>query len=373
MAGIYIHIPFCVSKCSYCDFYSCTSTARLGDYIYALKKEMHARKDYLKGDSVNTIYFGGGTPSLMSPEQVSTILDEIHGIFAPEPTEVTLEANPDDLSPKYLAELACTPVNRLSIGIQSFDDGHLKLMNRRHTGAQAEKAVRDAQNAGFDNISADLIFGIPGMDDSTWERNIDRTLSLGIQHISAYHLTIEDGTRFAKMAAEGIITPVDEDASERQYEILRSKLGAAGFEHYEISNFALPGYRAKHNGSYWKGEPYLGLGPSAHSYDGDERHVCTAGVDKYIRESPRPELFETERLSPKDKYNEHIMVRLRCAEGIDLGEFGKTFGNEALEKLLSAAKKSVENGELDIKNGYLSVPVNRFLVSDRIISELFDI
>ncbi len=373
MAGLYIHIPFCASKCSYCDFYSCTSAGRLGDYADALLREMRSRRDYLAGKRVRTIYFGGGTPSLMSVGQISAILDEIYRVFAPEPEEITLEANPDDLTPGYLAALAETPINRLSVGIQSFDDGHLRLMNRRHTAEQAEKAVRDAQQAGFGNISADLIFGIPGMDDQTWKHNIDRMLSLGVQHISAYHLTIEEGTRFGKMAAKGEIAPVGDDVSERQYDILRTKLAAAGFVHYEISNFALPGRRARHNSAYWSGAPYLGLGPSAHSYNGFERHVCVADADAYIKQSPSPAIFETERLSTQDMRNEYIMVRLRCADGIELAGFRDKFGAGAEEKLLGGVRKFIGNGFLEIKNGRLYIPCEKFLVSDRIISELFDL
>lgn len=373
VAGIYIHIPFCKSKCSYCDFYSCTSTEMIGGFVDALLREMRDRRNYLAGEPVRTIYFGGGTPSLLSIGQIRSILDEIYDVLAPNPEEITLEANPDDLSPEYLTALAQTPINRLSIGIQSFDDAHLKFMNRRHTATQAENAVRNAQAAGFRNISADLIFGIPGMDDDTWEENIDKMLSLDIQHISAYHLTIEEGTRFGRLAAAGRLTPVPDDASERQYAILCEKLGKAGFEHYEISNFAIPGHRARHNGSYWKGEPYLGLGPSAHSYDGRRRDVCTADTPAYINSSPSREMFETETLTRRDMQNEYVMVRLRCAEGIDIAEFGHKFGKEKLKELQIEAQKFIENGLLEIKKGYIYVPTKRFLLSDRVISELFDI
>lgn len=373
MAGLYIHIPFCVSKCSYCDFYSCTSTANTDDFVSALRREMRARKEYLGEQPVKTIYFGGGTPSLLSISQIETIFDEIYGNFTVQPEEVTLEANPDDLSATYLADLAKTPINRLSIGIQSFDDSDLRLMNRRHTAAQAEAAIGRAQAAGFDNISADLIFGIPGMDDRTWERNINKMLSLGIQHISAYHLTIEEGTRFGRMAQRGDIKAVDEDTSERQYEMLRRMLGTAGFEHYEISNFALPGRRAIHNSSYWRGTPYLGLGPSAHSYDEHERRVCTADTDLYIRQSPSPEMFETETLTPEDMRNEYVMVHLRCATGIDVGDFKSKFGLEATDKLFHRAEKFIRDGLLRNENGHIYVPCEKFLISDRIISDLFDV
>lgn len=373
MAGIYIHIPFCKSKCSYCDFYSCTSTETIGRFVETLLCEIRCRKDYLSGETVRTIYFGGGTPSLLSIGQIRAILETINDVFAPQPEEITFEANPDDLSPEYLAMLAQTPINRLSIGIQSFDDFQLRFMNRRHTAAQAVRAVKHAQKAGFDNISADLIFGIPGMEDSTWEANIDRMLSLDIQHISAYHLTIEEGTRFGQMAAAGEISPVPDETSERQYAILCEKLDNAGFEHYEISNFALPGHRALHNSSYWRGEPYLGIGPSAHSYDGHQRDVCTADTPTYIKSIPSPDIFETETLTQQDVQNEYIMVRLRCSEGIDIDDFRHKFGEKSLEKLHFEAKKFIQSGLLEIKSGHIYVPTNRFLLSDRIICELFDI
>lgn len=372
MAGIYIHIPFCVSKCSYCDFYSCASTVRIKDFTDALIREMHARKSFLGEETVRTVYFGGGTPSLLPVSRIEAILSEISELFNVNAEEITLEANPDDLTTEYLRELAETPVNRLSIGIQSFDDAHLRLMNRRHTAEQAEKAVRDAQKAGFGNISADLIFGLPGMDDSTWEQNIDRMLGLGVQHISAYHLTIEDGTPFSRMAGRGEIRAADEETSERQYALLRKKLCGAGFGHYEISNFALPGRRAQHNSSYWQGRPYLGLGPSAHSYNGRHRSSCVPDIDRYITESPSPGIFETESLSPDDIYNEYVMVRLRCADGIDLGEFETRFGRAETEKFILKAEKFIHSGLLRNENDKLCVPSEHFLVSDRIISELFN-
>lgn len=373
MAGLYIHIPFCASKCSYCDFYSCTSLGARESFIDALVREMRARRDYLSGEPVRTLYFGGGTPSLLAPLQLSRILDEAAANFDLRPEEITLEANPDDLTPQYIEALAHTGIDRLSMGVQSFDEAHLRLMNRRHTGEQAAKAVGNAQRTGFDNISADLIFGIPGMSLRQWRDNIERMLSLGVQHISAYHLSIEEGTPFAAMARRGEIAPAGEEASVEQYHLLRGMLTEAGYEHYEISNFALPGYRARHNSSYWRGIPYLGLGPSAHSYDGSRRQWCTADAERYITGSPSAELFHTERLSSEELYNEYIMVRLRCAEGVELADLERKFGPEAAEKFESDTKIFISGGKMQNKEGHISVLPESFLVSDRIISHLFNV
>ena len=373
MAGLYLHIPFCVSKCFYCDFYSCTLLDKRSAFIEAMLREMYSRRDYLNGETIRTIYFGGGTPSLLSSEQISRLLDAIRATFDLKLEEVTLEANPDDITPAYLAALSDTGINRLSIGIQSFDDHDLRLMNRRHTSSQAIEAIRQAQKHGFDNISGDLIFGIPGMNEERWRYNIGQMLSLGIQHISAYHLSIEEGTPFASMVQRGSISPVDEDTSEREYNILCEMLGDAGYEHYEISNFALPGYRARHNSAYWQGIPYLGLGPSAHSYNGTQRQWCVADTERYISESPSSELFDSEYLTPDDIYNEYIMVRLRCADGIELADMENKFGREIMDEFYDKAKKLISSGLMQNKDGHISVIPERFLISDRIISYLFNV
>jgi oxygen-independent coproporphyrinogen-3 oxidase len=372
MAGLYMHIPFCANKCSYCDFYSCTLLHRRDAFVEALLGEMRERKDYLCGEPLRTIYIGGGTPSLLSPEQIGRILGAVGDNFDVQAEEITLEANPDDLTAGDLAALAETPIDRLSIGVQSFVDGHLRLMNRRHTAAQAVKAIRMAQEAGFGNISADLIFGVPGMRHDEWEHNIDTMLSLGVQHISAYHLTIEEGTPMAAMAARGEISPVDEGVSERQYHTLRRKLAVAGFEHYEISNFALPGFRARHNSSYWAGEPYLGLGPAAHSYDGRERRWCIPDAERYIAETTSEGLYEAEILGPRELYNEYVMVRLRTAEGVDSVEMERKFGNETASKFVRTAEKFLLSGALRAKNSRIFIPEEEFLVSDHIISDFFE-
>jgi oxygen-independent coproporphyrinogen-3 oxidase len=354
MAGLYIHIPFCERKCAYCDFYSIA--APVAGYIDALKREMTARRHsslFALHPSLSTIYVGGGTPSLLAPGELQGLLDHAATLWdCSALREVTLEANPEDLTDDYLSRLAATGFNRLSVGIQSFDDGLLSLMNRRHSAARARDAVRAAQRVGFDNISIDLIWGIPGMTAAQWSHSLDEAIALGVQHISAYHLTIEPGTAFGRMA----LKPVVEAESERQFATLRKKLGDAGFEHYEISNFALPGRRAIHNSAYWSGEPYLGVGPSAHSFDGDRRREWVVGDLKKYLTAPA---YEGETLSDTDIRNERIMTALRTAGGIASGEL-----QDGVDKLLA-------DGLLVRRGDHVAIPADKFLLSDYIIASLF--
>ena len=349
MSGIYIHIPFCKSRCAYCDFFSTTLLSRREAYVDALCKEAKRRLSTLP--SISTIYFGGGTPSLLSPDQIARILQTID---AQQAIEVTLEANPGDLTPDYLRAVREAGVNRLSIGIQSFDDEVLRLIGRRHTAAEAKAAVKAAQAAGFDNISIDLIYGIPSTiispnykqdgaapdciginfqphlhvpsplnsQLSAWEAQIEQALQLGVQHISTYCLSYEEGTRMTRMLEQGEITEVDEDTENAMYDLLVSQLKEAGFEHYEVSNFALPGYRSRHNSSYWNRTPYIGLGAGAHSYDGARtRSWNPDNLEEYIRAMERGEDAATyETLTDTDLYNERIMLGLRTAEGIAINE-----------------------------------------------------
>ena len=349
MSGIYIHIPFCKSRCAYCDFFSTTQLSRREAYVDALCKEAKRRLAILNSkrstpNPITTIYFGGGTPSLLSPDQIARIL---HTIDAPQAIEVTLEANPGDLTPDYLLAVREAGVNRLSIGIQSFDDEVLRLIGRRHTAAEAKAAVKAAQAAGFDNISIYLIYGIPSLalytpqnqsdgaawrphllDISTlnsplsaWEAQIEQALQLGVQHISTYCLSYEEGTRMTRMLAQGEINEVDEDTENAMYDLLVSQLKEAGFEHYEVSNFALPGYCSQHNSSYWNRTPYMGLGAGAHSYDGARtRSWNTDNLEEYIRAQESGQAAAGEQLTDTDLYNERIMLGLRTAEGIALNE-----------------------------------------------------
>ncbi len=400
MTGLYIHIPFCKQKCAYCDFYSRNADGGFDDkaggtsetigtappslrnqntdgglmsgFLEALMREMEFRRDAVPGRRLDTIYIGGGTPSLLSPAQLQSILDRAAELWDRTGLkEVTVEANPEDLTDEYTARLAETGFNRLSIGIQSFDDSLLRLMNRRHSAQRARDAVRTAQEAGFGNITIDLIYGIPGMTHGQWERSLDEAVGLGVQHISAYHLTIEPGTPFGHMARAGKIAAIPETESERQYETLRRKLSGAGFEHYEISNFAQPGFRAVHNSAYWSGEPYLGVGPSAHSYDGRTRSWAAADTAKYIAEAGTDAIYESETLSETDLRNEFIMTSLRRAEGIGLAEMESRFGLRVREDIAKRAAGFVKNGKLKEADGRLFIPPENFLLSDYIISTLF--
>ena len=318
---------------------------------------------------MRTRYFGGGTPTLCAPEAIAGLLDHAATLFdCTAAEETTLEANPDDLTPAYLAALRRAGVNRLSVGIQSFDDACLKLMNRRHNAAQAVEAVRSAQREGYENITVDLIFGVPGFGNDTLRRSLDSALALGVQHISAYHLTVEPGTAFGRRAARGQFAPVDEATSETEYALVHETLTGAGFEHYEVSNFALPGFRARHNAAYWHGVKYLGIGPAAHSFDGRERHWNVASVTEYIGGAPA----EAETLTDRDRFNEYVMTRLRTAEGIDLREAERLFGKERAARVLRDAEPWLKSRTLVLAAGRMAVPPARMLVSDAVIETFFE-
>lgn len=370
MAGLYIHIPFCKRKCGYCDFYSCTRLEMRPAALAALLGEMEAERDFLPARPLDTIYIGGGTPTLYTPRELQSLITRAQELWGyRHGAEITVEANPDDLTPQYLEALAATDVNRLSIGIQSFLDRDLRLMNRRHTAAQAIGAVKDAQRAGFSNISIDLIYGIPGMDGDEWRGNIDAALGLDVHHISAYHLTIEDGTPMGRAQARGEFTPVEENRSEEQYLLLHTMLAGAGYEHYEISNFARPGLRARHNSSYWSGEPYLGIGPAAHSFDGVRRRGFPRSLELYLTD--RAGNYITETLTPDDRFNEYVMTRLRTAEGVDTGRMEALFGTAALRSFEDSARKHVRTGLLVRQGARIFIPAEKFLVSDVVIADLF--
>lgn len=333
---------------------------------------MEYRRGFLPEGRLDTIYIGGGTPSLLAPEELRSLLDVAAGVWDCNGLcEVTVEANPEDLVGDYAERLAGAGFNRLSIGIQSFDDGLLRLMNRRHSAQRARDAVRSAQEAGFANLTIDLIYGIPGMSHEQWERSLGEAVEMNVQHISAYHLTIESGTVFGRMARNGKIAPIAEDESERQYETLRRMLGDAGFEHYEISNFAQAGFRAVHNSAYWSGEPYLGVGPSAHSYDGNRtRSHVVADVARYLEEAGSGTVYEMEKLSETEIFNEFVMTSLRTAEGIDTAEMEQCFGKRA-EGLTERAMVFAESGKVRKTDGRIFIPPENFLMSDYVISTLF--
>lgn len=369
MAGLYFHIPFCKRVCAYCDFYKSVDLRRMDPLLESMHRELDARREYLGGEPVRTRYFGGGTPSLCAPEAVAGLLDHAATLFdCTAAEETTLEANPDDLTPAYLAVLRRAGVNRLSVGIQSFDDACLKLMNRRHNAAQAVEAVRSAQREGYENITVDLIFGVPGFGNDTLRRSLDSALALGVQHISAYHLTVEPDTAFGRRAARGEFRAVEEEVSEEEFLTVHQALTAAGFEHYEVSNYALPGFRARHNASYWHGTKYLGIGPAAHSFDGEERHWNASSVEKYIAGAPAGK----EVLTQRDRFNEYVMTALRTAEGIDLEEAAARFGAKRLARMQEEAAPFLRSGTLRIDRGRMALPPEKFLVSDAVIGALFE-
>ncbi len=312
MSALYVHIPLCLSRCFYCDFYSTTGLDRKGLLLDGICREMTLRKDYLRGEAIRTIYLGGGTPSLLSVKEIECVLAEIFKSFDCRPEEITLEANPDDLSRQYIQELSKTPVNRISIGIQSFSDADLKRMNRRHTASQAINAVKMCQNAGLDNISLDLIYGLPGQTLEQWKKNLQIAVELQVPHISAYHLTYEKGTEFFRQWKQGAIFPAEESLSEAMFRTLRNTLKENGFHPYEISNFAKPGMESKHNSSYWNDIPYIGLGPSAHSYNRSSRQWNISDLNLYLEALKQGNLFyETEELDKNTRYNDFIITSLR--------------------------------------------------------------
>lgn len=365
MSGIYIHIPFCRRICHYCDFHHSASLALKGQMLSAIADELRRRSAGIAAGSVRTLYFGGGTPSVCTPSEIGALVDLVRELWQVERfDEVTLEANPDDLNPEYLDALREAGVGRLSIGIQSFDDEHLRLMNRRHTAAQAACAVEYAQRAGFDNISIDLIYGLPWMSPEQWAANLAQALGLGVQHLSAYHLTIEERTRFGKQKLQ----PVDESTTELHFEMLRRAMLDGGFEHYEVSNFALPGRRARHNTLYWDGVPYLGVGPSAHSYDGVAQRSWNVSSNRlYLDGEPAA----VENLTPTDLFNEYIMTRLRTDRGLSFSEVGGMFGPVEQHRLESQCAPLLTSGHLEPFGERLRIPPGRFLTSDYTIGQLF--
>ncbi len=372
MSGIYIHVPFCKQRCYYCDFFTSTQINQKPELVLALIQEIELRKDWLAGEKVKTIYFGGGTPSLLSVDEINSILTVIFQYFEViQNPEITLEANPDDLSLKYITELNSTRVNRLSIGIQSFIDADLVMMNRRHTAQQAIDSVINAQNCGFNNISTDLIYGLPGSNEKNWLLNLEKMVSLKIQHLSAYHLTYEKGTVFDDRRKKQKLFPVSEEESISQFNRLMDWAAQHGFEHYEISNFATEGFYSKHNTNYWKQEKYLGIGPAAHSYNIHSRAWNPSNISQYINaiKKLRPE-FETETLTLIDKHNEFLITSLRTQWGIDLIAFENQFGKEWKERLMQQAKTYIENQKLNRKNQSLLLTKEGIFVCDAILTEL---
>ena len=373
MAGIYLHIPFCKRKCHYCNFFSLATTKYRLEFVAALLKEIHERKDYLQAEIIDSIYFGGGTPSLLSMEQLTTILDALFNSFTiKNNAEITLEANPDDLNKSYLQQLKNTPVNRLSIGIQSFNNDELKYINRVHNGQEAINAVKDAQNTGFHNLSIDLIYGIPNSSLQSWEKNLEIASSLQAPHLSAYSLTQEPNTAYDILVKKGKLKAPEDEKAIHQYEILQSRLPELQMEQYEISNYATKEKYARHNTSYWQGVSYLGLGPSAHSFNGKTRRWNISNLSKYIQSSEEGEvLAEQESLSMVDKWNEWVMTGLRTKWGLVPEEKEQLFPKEWILLLEQKSQAFIQQGLL-IKDKQSYVLSNRGkLFADGISAEFF--
>lgn len=400
MAGIYIHIPFCKSRCYYCDFFSGISLTRRKELLEMLHRELQMRitqanhvsskaavqhpssdsdqaslsstllsepaEDTTTSEgqqyttlislpetaSIETLYFGGGTPSLLTPQELGAFIRQVRQQWAHALLEeITVEANPDDLTPEYLTALRQEGVNRLSIGIQSFHDRDLQWMHRRHTARSAIEAVRAARQAGFDNLSIDLIYGLPHMTLEEWRDNLQQALALRPEHLSAYHLTIEPPTPFGRAKARGTLQEIDPESSFAQYQLLRELLCGAGYEHYEISNFALPGRRARHNSLYWHGVPYLGIGPSAHSFDGKRRQWNIAHLGQYLGRTPTAEQTESETLTPDMQYDEYLMTHLRTSDGVHTAVLASRFGTERLHYFLQQAQRHLATGDLVCTSG----------------------
>ena len=371
MAGIYIHIPFCKQACHYCDFHFSTSLKRKEELIQSICTEIRLRKDEIS-DPITTIYFGGGTPSLLETDEINRVIEEVYKNFEIENNiEVTLEANPDDLTKDKLLELSKTPINRLSIGIQSFFEEDLKLMNRAHNSKEAKECLENAIQY-FDNISIDLIYGIPGMNDEQWRENLNIALSFGVPHVSSYALTVEPKTALKKLIEVGKIPEVSESDSHRQYLILLDKMKKEGFVNYEFSNFGKEGYFSQNNTAYWQGKSYLGLGPSAHSFNGKIRSWNINNNIQYINFIQKNELpIERETLTKTDRYNEYLMTGLRTMWGVSLKKIRSDFGEVLLIYLMSQAKKPIEDGLLIIESDTLLISEKGKFLSDGIASNLF--
>ena len=371
MAGIYIHIPYCKSKCIYCDFYSTPQVATMEQYVHSLLCEAQLRKTEIS-NPVTTLYLGGGTPSVMPIELLSQLINGLHTIFNLENAdEFTIEVNPDDVTPSYIKAMRQLGINRVSMGVQSFNDNELQAINRRHTAQQAIDAVKIIQNCGIGNVSVDLIYGLPGQSLDTWQRNVEQAISLNVQHISAYCLSYELGTRLWVMREQGKVQEASDELCVAMHNTLVNKLEQAGFEHYEISNFARPGFRSRHNSNYWNFTPYLGLGAAAHSFDGISRRYNPSSVKEYMKAlSENRTAFTQEHLEWWERHDEEVMVRLRTSDGLDTSLFSQRYGKNAKACLLAKAQPFIEQSLLYHKGNIIGLTPKGVMLSDNIIREL---
>lgn len=373
MAGLYIHIPFCASRCIYCDFFSSTDSSLRGGYVDAVCRELALRRGELGGERVSTVYLGGGTPSTLSAGECDRLFGALSAVVDwPACDEVTFEVNPDDVTPSFVAMLRDTPVNRLSMGVQSFDDSDLAFLRRRHTARAAVEAVNRCLESGYDNMSIDLIYGLPGQSLDGWQRNLRQAVSLGVPHISAYSLVYEEHTALWRMRERGEVEECDEEISLSMFERLIDVLESHGYEHYEISNFARSGLYARHNTAYWQGAPYLGLGAAAHSYDGRCRRVNPSSLWAYMEAINEGRVaYAEERETPDSLYNECILTSLRTCWGLDMKRLEIDFGEERARYCLKQARPHIEAGRLAFTDERLRITRAGLFTSDDIMSDLF--
>jgi len=372
MSGIYIHIPFCKQACHYCDFHFSTNFKKKDEMVAALARELVMRRNEFAGEVVETIYFGGGTPSVLSSGEINLLIDAVYENFnVSDNPEITLEANPDDLSTVKIGELAASKINRLSIGIQSFFDEDLKMMNRAHNASEAKNSLAEARKH-FDNITIDLIYGIPGMGNEKWIHNVETALSFEIPHISAYALTVEPKTALKKLIANGTFSAPKDEVAASHFKILTDILHRNGFIHYEISNFGKPGYFSRNNSAYWLGRKYIGIGPSAHSFDGKSRSWNVANNGLYLKAiASDVTASETEFLSAEDRYNEYVMTGLRTIWGVSVEKVERDYGIRFREYLLSEAQTYLSQDLLSLENGILKATAKGKFLTDGIASDLF--
>jgi oxygen-independent coproporphyrinogen III oxidase len=373
MAGLYLHIPFCKQACYYCDFHFSTNQSQKSELVGQIAHELYLQRDYLKGEPIETIYFGGGTPSLLTAKELDTLFTTIHKYYpVPGNPEITLEANPDDLTKEKLNEIRSVGINRLSVGIQSFDESILRFLNRAHTAQEALLCLDAAQEAGISNLSIDLIYSIPGQDDELLRKNLATAINLKPSHISAYSLTLEEKTVFGRWVSHGKLSAMEENHSASQFELVMDTLTQNGYHHYEISNFCLPGYESKHNTSYWQQKKYLGAGPSAHSFDGDSRQFNISNnplYSKALREDRIP--FEREVLTHENKINEYLFTSLRTDRGCSLSYLSSQFKYDLIKKNEPYLDQLVKEKLIEISHDRLILTRTGKLVADRIASDLF--
>jgi oxygen-independent coproporphyrinogen-3 oxidase len=372
MAGVYIHIPFCKSFCSYCDFYSTTDNTLKEALVQALMSEISLRSSYLEGEKVETIYLGGGTPSLLDPSVTASILEEVRKKFVVDDNpEITAEINPDDVYEGFFSALRIAGVNRISMGLQSWDDKRLRYLGRRHDAAQSAVALEAAFREGFDNVSADLIYGVPGMTTADLKSDLEKTLSFPVTHLSAYHLTVEEGTKLGRLRKAGKLKETDEEISGAMFNLLSKICSEHGFIHYEISNFAREGFISRHNSSYWRQVPYIGLGPSAHSFDRRSRQWNVSDVKKYIKAIEAGKIpCEREELGRVTVFNEYVMTSLRTMWGIDLQYVEEYFDKEMHDYLVNLSGRYIRYGLMKREKNTLILTDQGKMISDNIIAEL---